>query len=253
MKRNIFLFFLLSLVIMILPAHKIYAADDYGAAQEQEAEQKAGEVYDNISDKLPSAASDDAVENITGRVAGGSLQTMLKAFYSTYQAIKAMAGVILALSILAGVIILVFAKKNKKFRRVGVITFLIIIPVVLWLVVYGIGILNGKFLGATYDASKDTSGEYVAYLKLREFYNIFPNKQKFMANVLNMLSNMYSGVQTLSYVLIALSLVIGLVTFILNKYDKRQRRRALYGFGIGIPIALLIVINGVSHFNKIFM
>lgn len=74
------------------------------------------------------------------------IQSLLISFYSTYNSIRLVSPVIFIVSIVFGVIGMLFSRYNKGAKRFFLVAFIIAIPVLLLFIVFGIGILNSIFI-----------------------------------------------------------------------------------------------------------
>lgn len=72
-------------------------------------------------------------------------ERLLDDFYRVYAGIKSWAPVIAISSIGAGLLILIFSRYNKGMRRFGLYGLVMGVPLVLLVIVYGVGFLNGIF------------------------------------------------------------------------------------------------------------
>ena len=72
---------------------------------------------------------------------------LLSGFQSVYLSIRALAVYLGVASFSIGLCIFLFASKNKAMKKMGLVTFMIAVPVFLLLFVYGFGILAGILMG----------------------------------------------------------------------------------------------------------
>lgn len=145
-----------------LRAECAYAADAVGEYEsifdekQSEADERAEEAYDSISDKtediyaeyMERFAQNNSGTNEDHSVGNASRnfgKAVLSGFYSAYSFIRLWAPLIGIFSIAIGVIIALFARKNKGLRKFG-ISVAIVMPLLLVFIVYGIGYLNSIYL-----------------------------------------------------------------------------------------------------------
>ena len=106
----------------------------------------ADDAYDSVTDKLdPDNIYDSVMNQVNKNKDKNFFKSLLKGFYSAYSYLRSLAPVIGIIGTTVGVIIAVFARKNKGLRRFG-ITIAIMVPVLLIFIVFGIGYLNSVFL-----------------------------------------------------------------------------------------------------------
>lgn len=122
-----------------------YNREEGGAQERAEGtNDKLDGIYNDAMDRLmadeegPRAEGKDIIERLTNSIFGG--------FYRAYLSFKTMAPFICVVSFAAGLVLFLFSTKNKRLRRLGLFGFMIGIPVVVLVIVYGVGILNGIFL-----------------------------------------------------------------------------------------------------------
>lgn len=243
----------LVLLISLMPV-SVYASTEEGVQLENEAESKADSAYDSVQSEVL-----DGIDTVTNtKPSLGGLQNsnfarnMLVAFYKVYQVIKSTAAVLISLSVLIGVAAMVFARKNKKIRRSFMIAFLLVFPLLILLIVYGIGSMNGVVLHTRTPIDTSTV-EYHNYEQYKAVYSSgVSTSTGFMAKLIDSFNRVYEGVRALSIVFVFYSVTIGGIMVALGKYSKKQKNIGLYGFCIGIPVALGVVIFGVPYLNQIF-
>jgi hypothetical protein len=95
-------------------------------------------IYYNAIDKYSTTSDDDGENSI--------FKSLLKESYSTYNKIRLASPWIMIVSIVLGVIGALFTRHNKGAKKFFIVTFIVAIPVLLLIIVFGIGILNGLFL-----------------------------------------------------------------------------------------------------------
>lgn len=108
-----------------------------------DAQSSIDQLYDDAMSRIieenPSPVEgDNAFERASNIIFGG--------FYRTYLTIRSAAPLICLGSFAIGLLLFLLASKNKRLKRTGLFVFMIGIPVLMLIIVYGIGILNGIFL-----------------------------------------------------------------------------------------------------------
>lgn len=127
-------------------SEKTVTGADAAQIQEEIASGNAEEIYDEYSSKIDSEYYSlfDDVEN-AGKDDRELSERLLDGYYQFYAGIKSWAPVIAISSIGAGLLILIFSRYNKGLRRFGLYGLVIGVPLVLLVIVYGVGFLNGIF------------------------------------------------------------------------------------------------------------
>lgn len=74
------------------------------------------------------------------------VKAFLRGFYTTYNNIRLISPVIVIISIVFGVIGMLFSRYNKGARRFFLVAFVIVIPLLIVIFIFGVGILNSMFL-----------------------------------------------------------------------------------------------------------
>lgn len=100
---------------------------------------KTDSVYYNAIDKY-------TTQNTGSRANESPVASFLRGFYSTYNDIRLLSPVIFLVSFVFGIVGILFSKYNKGARRFFLIAFVITIPLLVLVIVFGIGILNDMFL-----------------------------------------------------------------------------------------------------------
>ena len=240
----------ISMIILIIFSSSLaYAADDIGNLKEQEAQERADESYDEIEKKISNnqgLLKNTKVNNTISNI----LKKILSGFYKIYIFIKSAAGLLLLISEVIGVFFIVFMRNNKKIRKSGSILFCILIPLLLTLIIYGVGTLNGLILNV--NKSKEIS-MIPEYTNLINMYHIDGGGNGISSSALNLVYTIYNKLTNFACMLIFIFETLGVYKFIFNKYYKRSRRIGLYGYCIAIPFILLLLIFGAGPLNAIFM
>ncbi len=258
MKRIVFMVIIPLFILIIIMNAGVYAYaadtdDNYGKEVESRADEKADTAVDNISG-FTKNEYDKAVEgssHISSDLGKRLTVRILKAFYRFYEAIKSMAGIMISVSVFIGILLIVLCKKNKQRRRLGLFFFIIGFPLLVLLIVYGIGILNGIYLreaGVVFETSRE-------YSNLLSIYGQFMpvTKEGIFVSSLNSINRLHKGITLMSPIIILIFETLGLLRVRLCKFDKRRKDIGLYGYCIGIPLAILFVVVGAKCLNGAFV
>lgn len=148
--RKKFLLVLLVFSFMLFPvcinASEPNEGEQIFDEQQSVGDENADDAYDSVTDKLdPDNIYDSVVNQVNKNKDKNFFKSLLKTFYSAYSYLRSLAPIIGIIGTTVGVIIAVFARKNKGLRRFG-ITIAIVVPVLLVVIVFGIGYLNSIFL-----------------------------------------------------------------------------------------------------------
>ena len=101
-------------------------------------------VYENAMKRF---LEPEAAEEMEGRDIGDKLtRKILNGYQRSYYVFRTLGPVISIFSIATGVFMMLLARHNKKLKRTGLMVFIIGIPAVVILLVFGIGIFNGILL-----------------------------------------------------------------------------------------------------------
>jgi len=156
-KKQWILFSILLLLLFLLggcgPADvsKVDPADMYTQELDREeplldrTKEKTDRIYQDTLDRVYQkketfkAEGENAFERAT--------YLLLSGFRSVYLSIRALAVYLGLASFSIGLCIFLFASKNKAMKKMGLVTFMIVVPVFLLLFVYGFGILAGILMG----------------------------------------------------------------------------------------------------------
>lgn len=136
MKKAIWLFVVMFLCIALAPQKNAYAAEA---------------AYSNMQEKEPTPSIrdeiliyDDSGGYVTvdgSRISAG----IWDSFWQTYVVVKSILPIIIGNSIIIGAIFVMCARRNKGFRRTCIIMFIITIPSLSLLYVYGIPSMKELF------------------------------------------------------------------------------------------------------------
>lgn len=259
MKRILFML-VLFICISVMATNKstsisVYAMeeDNYGKEVESRADEKADTAVDGLSGFAENEFNKvmDTSSNITSDAGRKLSVRILKAFYRFYEGIKSTAALMITVSIFIGIMILVICKKNKQHRRIGLFFFIIGFPLLIILIVYGVGILNGIYLkevGVTFNSTPE-------YDNLVKNYGLYMpvTKDGLFVSFLNSIKWLHKEITKMSPIIIVIFEALGLIRVFLCKYDERKRNIGLYGYCIGIPVALLLVCFGERFLNAAFI
>lgn len=120
--------------------------DEIFDEQQSISDDKADDAYDSITDKLePDNIYDGVMDQVNKGKGQNPFKAFLRGFYSVYGYLRTLSPILIIGAIVIGVLIAIFSRKNKGLRRFG-ITIAIVIPILVVLVVFGIGYLNSVFL-----------------------------------------------------------------------------------------------------------
>lgn len=255
------LYIILSILItfawVALPVCIIVAQEQESSqSYEEELEQRANSQADNAAGDVGnfSQNSIDKIRSGTASINSGTgrrvATSMLRSVYQIYTMLKATAKYIITVSIFIGVLLMVICRKNKRRRRTGLYFFITAVPVFIFVLVYGIGILNGIYLdiaGETYA----TTPMYDAMVSRYAGYS--PAGGSWFVTALNAFHIAYGGILAMTPVIILIFVSLGLLRVFFCKYDNRKRDVGLYGYCIGAPAALVLVSVGAEVIGRVFI
>lgn len=112
--------------------------NDYATNFAKNFQKKTEDIYFNAMENLTKPSNKDDGESLP--------TSLLKSFYATYYKIRLASPFIIIGSIIFGSLGALFSRLNKGAKRFFIVAFVILIPLLTLLIVYGIGILNGIFL-----------------------------------------------------------------------------------------------------------
>lgn len=144
-------FLLFSVVLFLLFSASACSSEESYDIDRQISEAEHGEdmTYQRFDDKT-TETYDKAFNELTApverRESSSLAESILRSGYQFYATVRSLAPYIFVGSIAIGILIMVAARMNKGLRRLGLYGFVIGIPVLLLIVVYGIGLLNDTFL-----------------------------------------------------------------------------------------------------------
>lgn len=148
LRKVILLMTVILLAVSACPA--AYAGTDPVRFSDEEDEKKASEYYKKADENIVSAyynAMDVVQSGHAGDFRKGKSvgEWFFTVFYSAYASVKRAAPFIAMVSILLGSTICFFAKRNKMVFRRALFVFVLGVPFVLVLVVFGIGSMTTVF------------------------------------------------------------------------------------------------------------
>ena len=136
---------ILSVFLFSLP---VFAneGDEIYEEQQSAAEDSANDAYDSVTDKLdPDNIYEDVMGQVNKNKGENPLKSFLRGFYGVYGYIRSLGPVIAIGGVVIGSLIALFSRRNKAWRKFG-ITLAIVVPLLVVVVVFGIGYLNSVLL-----------------------------------------------------------------------------------------------------------
>lgn len=171
------------------------------------------------------------------------LEKVVNTCYGFFSFIKEIAGIVIAASLLIGVLVCVFARKNKGMRRRCIVVFFFAIPVVFLVLVYGFGAVYGNI-----QLEKGVVVEVTdpVYQQVRQRY------AQDLSSSMGVFELWYGELYELTPIIMLFLVLYGVVLRRLAKYDGKLRNIAIYGLCGFIPGALLLLTGGLPFISKIF-
>ena len=141
---------LLSVLLVFLFSIPVFASENEGdeiyEEQQSEAIDKVDDAYDSVASKAdPNNIYDSIVGQVNKNKGVNPFKAFLRGFYGVYGYIRSLGPVIAVGGVVIGVLIALFSRKNKTWRKFG-ITLAIVVPLLVILIVFGIGYLNSMLL-----------------------------------------------------------------------------------------------------------
>ena len=139
---------LLCLVSVFLLATPVYAneGDQIFDEQQSAAQEDADSAYDSVTDKLePDNIYDSVKDQMNKNKGENPFKLFLRGFYSAYGYIRSLGPVIAICGIVLGTLIAIFSRKNKSWKKFG-ITIAVAVPILVLVIIFGVGYLNSVFL-----------------------------------------------------------------------------------------------------------
>ena len=91
--------------------------------------------------------TDEEVEQWEGKdIFDKTTRKVLTGWQRAYHTFRTLSPMICVISICLGILMYRFFKTDKGIRKVGLFTFVIAIPLVVIVIVFGVGIMNGMLL-----------------------------------------------------------------------------------------------------------
>lgn len=81
---------------------------------------------------------DDIFDKLTRKILSG--------YQRSYYTFRSLSPIIFISSLVIGILMMVLSRHNKQVKRMGLFVFIIGIPTIVLLIVFGVGIVNGIFL-----------------------------------------------------------------------------------------------------------
>lgn len=135
-------------------------------------------VSDIVVDVTGATGSAGSVVEEGSEIVLNVLEKVFVSLYGVFTVIKNISGQILAISIFIGVLICVFARKNKLMRKRGIVMFFVVIPILLFLCVYGVGIVYGIIEHRQQIQMEINNDTYIELLQVYEGKNYLSFKIK---------------------------------------------------------------------------
>lgn len=134
--------FLLTIVLVLFPASVCLASEVVGDAggESTTAVQDDNGLYQQYLDQFNRAEDIPESDSMAGRLS----RSLLSSFHAVYTFIKLWAPMIGIFSVAIGVLIAIFSRRNKGLRKFG-ISLAITIPLLLILIVFGVGYLYDRY------------------------------------------------------------------------------------------------------------
>lgn len=115
--------------------------------------EESGERYSENMDKIYGDTldrlldTDEEVEQWEGKdIFDKTTRKVLTGWQRAYHTFRTLSPMICVISICLGILMYRFFKTDKGIRKVGLFTFVIAIPLVVIVIVFGVGIMNGMLL-----------------------------------------------------------------------------------------------------------
>lgn len=129
------------------PEEVVSNVDGDALQQESIAEQVGSEVYDEFESAKDKEYNEgmDKILNQSGDKNGNAGRDILIKYYQVYGKLRQFSPYIITVSIFFGTVIAIFSRYNKGLRRFAIYGLIIGVPVVMLMIVYGLGYLNKLF------------------------------------------------------------------------------------------------------------
>lgn len=189
-------------------------------------------------------------------------------FYDIHTKIKVLTPLLFVGSIVLGLLVAVFARKNKGLRQSALIVFCITIPVVLLLLVYGLPyirplgnyatdtVMNEKAkLDVVQDttSSKNAVGIYYDVLNRTQNADNVVQKEKDAYQIWNGYEHLNRMLKSHMVAIITGCEVFGMFIIVLARRDKSMKTWAGVSLCIALPLLLMAVVYLIPVIQKIFV
>ena len=154
MKARTFLIGLIVCVVVLASSVNVFATQ--APSDESVTEVSTENVTESVTESATNGAALNEFDKIfgdytndinAGKTANKIVANILLSVYGVYSVIKRLSPAIAAISIVTGIIMIVVARRNKPVQRRGLYLFIIGIPLILGIIIFGVGILNGIYIG----------------------------------------------------------------------------------------------------------
>lgn len=133
-------------------AGDVYSSVGDYYTESERSEEELGRDYGSKLDKIykdtmENIADTEDVEELEGTdIFDKILRKFLAGYHRAYRVFRSLSTTIVICSVSIGVLIQVFSRENKRLKRTGRWIFMIGIPFVVFVIVFGVGALNSIFL-----------------------------------------------------------------------------------------------------------
>jgi len=123
-----------------------YERADQGTEQSGERySENMDKIYGDTLDRLMD--TDEEVEQWEGKdIFDKTTRKVLTGWQRAYHTFRTLGPMICITSIIVGILMFRFFKTDKTIRKAGLFTFIIAIPLIVIVIVFGVGIINGMLL-----------------------------------------------------------------------------------------------------------
>lgn len=199
---------------------------------------------------------------------GEGIDSFWESYYDVHSKIKTFVPLLFVGSIMIGVLVVVFARKNKFLRQRGIVIFCIVIPVTLLLLVYGMAYVRpiSKYAvdgvqheTAQIEVVQDTTSSENAINIYNDVLNRTQNaeavvqKEKEAYQIWNGYEHLQRMLKNHIVVLILACEVFGIIIMVLSRRDKSLKRWAGTSLCIALPLVILALVYLIPEIKKIFL
>lgn len=125
-------------------AESFYEKEEPFPSYESSVSEKTDKIYRDAADRLSDMEN---LEEMEGKDIFDKLaRKLLRGFRKSYRMFRALSPLICICSICFGILLMILSTHNKRLKRMGLYAFIIGIPCIVLLFVFGIGIFNGIIL-----------------------------------------------------------------------------------------------------------